>query len=64
MAYSDEYPTCYDLQPIRLEDLQNKPKTITDAEIKALKLADKLRLNLPKASIKLTAKAARKLKSC
>lgn len=62
MAYSDEYPTCYDLAPIRPEDLQVKPKTITDVEIQALKLADKLRLNLPKASIKLTAKAARKLR--
>lgn len=62
MAYSDEYPTCYDLQPIRPEDLQDKPKTITDAEIKALKFAAKLRLNAPKASIRIAAKAARKLR--
>jgi hypothetical protein len=62
MAYSDEYPTCYDLQPIRPEDLQDKPKTITDAEIKALELAARLRLNAPKASIRIAAKAARKLR--
>ena len=62
MAYSDEYPTCYDLQPIRPEDLQDKPKTITDAEIQALKFAAKLRLNAPQASIRIAAKAARKLR--
>jgi len=62
MAYSDEYPTCYDLRPIRPEDLQDKPKAITETEIRALKLAAKLRLNAPKASIRIAAKAARKLR--
>jgi|TARA_R100000479_G_scaffold59870_1_gene28424 hypothetical protein len=62
MAYSDKYPTCYDLAPIKPEDLTDKPKAITEAEIKALKLASKLRLDAPKASIRLTAKAARKLR--
>lgn len=62
MAYSDKYPTCYDLAPIKLEDLTDKPKAITEAEIKALKLASKLRLDAPKASIRLTAKAARKIR--
>ena len=64
MAYSDKYPTCYDLVPIKPEDLTGKPKpkAITKAEIKALKLASKIRLEAPKASIRLTAKAARKLR--
>ena len=33
MAYSDEYPTCYDLKPIRPEDL-TQPLSITDVERK------------------------------
>lgn len=31
MAYSDKYPTCYDLRPIRPEEL-TQPLSITDVE--------------------------------
>ena len=69
MAYSDEYPTCYDLQPIRPEDL-NQPLSITDIELKAIQavdLGEKLsqgvnKFDLARAGIKLSARIARKFR--
>jgi|DEB0MinimDraft_6_1074348.scaffolds.fasta_scaffold03729_9 hypothetical protein len=45
MSLSDEYPTCYDLEPITDDELKTPPSpshapSITDHEVKALKAVD------------------------
>lgn len=69
MAFSDKYPTCYDLQPIRPEEL-TQPLSITDVELKAIQavdLSEKLsqgvnKFDLLRAGIKLSARIARKFR--
>jgi len=68
MAYSDKYPTCYDLKPIRPEELTQL--SITDVELKAIQavdLSEKLsqgvnKFDLARGSIRLSARIARKFR--
>ena len=70
MAYSDEYPTCYDLRPIRPEELHRPQLSITDVELKAIQavdLSEKLseginKFDLARGAIKLSARIARKFR--
>ena len=69
MAFSDKYPTCYDLRPIRPEEL-TQPLSITDVELKAIQavdLSEKLsqgvnKFDLARAGIRLSARLARKFR--
>jgi hypothetical protein len=70
MAFSDKYPTCYDLRPIRPEELHRPQLSITEVELKALEaidLGEKLseglnKFDLARGAIKLSARIARKFR--